>query len=399
MWVLKLLSPIQMKKLFSMFALVMAMSIFVMPVSQATVFKSAENLLVPDKIMDDAYLFTNTGSVDADVANDLYIAGGDITINGNVGQDLVVAGGRVVVMGDVLGDVRVLGGQVSIYGKVGEDVLAAGGQVDIGKKAFINGNLYVASGVLHLDGQVKGELKGYMGAAVLNGTVGKDVNLEVNNNSEEDKFIIDPAARILGNLDYKARAEIIVPAGVVQGKATFVKLEREELMKKFTAWFFLEKLFVYASSLLLALLFVVYAPKFVISAGEKIHHSALKSFGIGLLAIFGVIFGGIILMFTMVGVPLALIAFAALAIAGYIGQIFVASWIGGMMFSYKNGKVEAGKMKLFGIWALALFIYHAVSLIPFVGWAANMVLFLAGIGAFVMTKMEYAQFLRSKKML
>ena len=383
-----------MKKLFSTFALVLAMSIFVMPVSQATTFKAGENLLIPDKIMDDAYIVSNNGNVNADVANDLYIAGGNVTINGNVGQDLVVAGGRVVVMGDVLGDVRVMGGQVSIYGKVGKDVLAAAGQVDIGKKSFITGNLYVASGTLTVDGQVKGELKGFVGMMILNGIIGGNVNI-----AAQDKLVIDPAAKIFGNLDYKSRVEVKIPAGVVKGQTKFTMVERETFLKRFTAIYFVGKLFVFVSSLLLALLFVFIAPKFIISAGEKIHKSALKSFGIGLLAIFGTFVGGIILMITVVGIPLALIWFVCLMIAGYVSQLFVASWIGGLLFNYKNGKAEIGKAKLFGIWALGLFIYHAVSLIPFVGWAANMVLCLAGIGSLVMTKTEYMQFLRSKKML
>lgn len=383
-----------MKKMFSSFLLALALSMFVVPVSQAAVFKGEENLLIPEKILDDAYLFANNGSVDADVVNDLYIAGGQITINSNVGQDLVVAGGRVVVMGDVIGDIRILGGQVSIYGKVGEDVLVTGGQVEVGKKAFINGNMYVASGALVLDGQVKGELKAFTGAFIFNGTVGKNMIV-----TTEDQFVISPAAKILGNLEYKSKEEIIVPAEVVKGKTSFIKLERADYMKKFTGWFLMHKFFVYLSALLLALILVLYAPKFTISAGEKIHKSALKALGIGLLAMFGVMVGGVILLVTMIGIPLALIAFAGLAMSMYVGQIFVASWIGGMMFSYKKGKTEIGKTKLFGIWAFALFIYHAICLIPFVGWAANMVLALAGLGSLVMTKMEYMSFLKSKKML
>lgn len=383
-----------MKKLFSTFILALAMSIFVMPASQAAVFKAGENLLIPEKILNDAYLVASNGSVDADIMNDLYIAGGQVTINSNVGQDLVVTGGRVVVMGDVIGDIRILGGQVSIYGKVGEDVLVAGGQVEVGKKAFVNGNMYVASGALLLDGQIKGELKGFTGTFIFNGTVGKDMNV-----TTEDQFVISPASKILGNLEYKSKTEIIIPAEVVKGKTSFIKLERGDYMKKFTGWFLMHKFFVYLSALLLALILVLYAPKFTISAGEKIHKSAMKALGLGLLTMFSVMIGGVILMITMVGIPLALIAFAGLAMSMYIGQIFVASWIGGMMFSYKKGKTEIGKMKLFGIWALALFIYHAVCLIPFVGWAANMVLCLTGLGSLVMTKMEYMSFLKAKKML
>jgi hypothetical protein len=386
-----------MKKLFSTLALALVMSIFVTPVSEAAVFNSTENLSVPDKIMDDAYLVTDKGSIDGDILTDLYIAGGDVTINGNIGQDLVIAGGKVVVMGDVMGDIRVLGGQVSIYGKVGEDVLAAGGEVEIGKKSFVNGNLYITAGVLTVNGQVKGELKGFLGALILRGTVGKDVNVKLDD--AKDDSIIDPAAKILGNLEYKSRKELIVPAGVVTGQTKFVKVEREQLERGFSEWFFVGKLLSYLSSLLLALIFVLYAPKFVIAAGEKIHHSALKAFGFGVLAMFGIIFGGMILMVTVIGIPFSLIAFAGLMIAAYISQIFVASWIGGMMFNYKKGKTEIGKGKLFIIWALALLIYQAISLIPFVGWAANMVLCLTGIGALAMTKMEYMTFLRSKNML
>ncbi len=383
-----------MKKLFHFFALALVISVFAIPVSQAATFKSAENLLIPNKIMDDAYLVAENGSVDADVVNDLYIAGGKVTINGNVGQDLVVAGGEVIVMGDVLGDVRVIGGEVSIYGKVGEDVLVVAAGINIATKAFINGNLYATCWQLVIDGQVKGELKGLVGLFFLNGTVGKDVNVTV-----EDNFFIHKTAKILGSLEYKSREEITVPAGVVKGQTKFIKMERMSWMQKFTTWFLLEKLFMYLSALLLALLFVFVSPKFVIAAGEKIHNSALKALGIGLLTIIGVIIGGVVLTISMVGIPLAVVAFTGLIIAGYVGQIFVASWIGGHMFSYKKGKVVISKMKLFSILALALFIYHAVSLIPFVGWAANMVLCVTGIGAFVMTKMEYMTFLKSKKML
>ena len=123
---------------------------------------------------------------------------------------------------------------------------------------------------------------------------------------------------------------------------------------------------------------------------------SLLTFGIGLLIVIAAVIGGLLLTVTIIGIPLALMVFAGLLVLFYVSQVFVAAWIGGYFFNYKK---HTSKLKLFGILILTMFIYHLIGVIPYVGWALNLVLFLLGVGSIVMVKMDLMKFLRAKKMI
>lgn len=378
-----------MKKLLSsVFAL--AISFLFLPSAFAATLTAAENLVMTEKIIGDAYLVGGNASIDADITGDLYIAGGIVTINSNIGQDLVVAGGKVTVVGNVLGDIRLLGGQLAVYGKVGEDIIFAGGSADVGKTAFVNGSVIVTAGILTIDGQVKENVRGVMGMLLLNGTVGQNVSVTV-----EDSMSIADTAKILGSLEYSSLFESKIPAGVVSGTVIFNKFEKQNLLGKFTYWYFVEKLFSFLSAILLALIFVLFAPKALLSAAENTKKAVLKSFGIGLLTMIFAIVGGLILMISVIGIPLALIILAGLLIVFYTSQVFVAAWLGSYFFDYKKFK----KIKIFGILLLTMLVYHLVGIVPYLGIAVHLVLFLLGVGSIVMMKMDIMKFLKGKKML
>ncbi len=380
-----------MKKFLFPLVLAFMLVVFILPSANAAVLKGGDNLIIGEKILDDAYLLAGNGNINADVVGDLYIAGGTVTINGNVGEDLVVAGGRVTVMGDVLGDIRLIGGQVAVYGKVGEDVVVVGGQADIGKSSFVNGDLITSAGILTIDGQIKGNVRGVLGLFLLSGVVGGNVIVTV-----EDTIDIAPTAKIIGNLEYSSLFETTVPTGVVQGTVKFNKFEEDGLLESLTYWFFVEKIFSFLSSILILLLYILFAPRALISAAEMTKKAVLKSFGIGLLIVIAAVIGGLLLTVTIIGIPLALMVFAGLLVLFYVSQVFVAAWIGGYFFNYKK---HTSKLKLFGILILTMFIYHLIGVIPYVGWALNLVLFLLGVGSIVMVKMDLMKFLRAKKMI
>lgn len=383
-----------MKKISSILAIlssfILSSVLFSLPSASATTLNAAENLVITEKVEGDAYLVGGNASIDADVSGDLYVGGGSVTINANIGQDLVVAGGKVTVVGNVLGDIRLIGGQLAVYGKVGEDIIFAGGTADVGKTAFVNGSVLATAGILTIDGQVKGDVRGMMGMLLLNGTVGQNVIVTV-----EDTMSIADNAKIFGSLEYSSLFESKVPTGVVGGTVKFNKFEKDSLLEKFTYWFFIEKIFSFVSSLLLILLFVLFAPKALLSAAENTKKAVLKSFGIGLLTMIAAVVGGLILMVTIVGIPLALIIFAGLLMLFYMSQVFVAAWLGSYFFNYKKFK----KIKFFGILVLTMFIYHLIGVVPYVGWAVNLVFFLLGVGSIVMMKIDVMKFLKDKKML
>lgn len=368
----------------------LSVTAFSLPSAFATTLNAAENLIITEKVEGDAYLVGGNASIDADVSGDLYVGGGSVTINSNIGQDLVVAGGKVTVVGNVLGDIRLLGGQLSVYGKVGEDIIFAGGTADVGKTAFVNGSVLATAGILTIDGQVKGDVRGMMGMLLLNGTVGQNVIVTV-----EDTMSIADNAKILGSLEYSSLFESKVPAGVVSGTVKFNKFEKQSLLGKFTYWYFVEKLFSFLSAILLVLIFVLFAPRALLSAAENTKKAVLKSFGIGLLTMITAIVGGLILMVSIIGIPLALIILAGLMIVFYMSQVFVAAWLGSYFFNYKKFK----KIKIFGILLLTMLAYHLVGIVPYLGIAVHLVLFLLGVGSIVMMKMDVMKFLKGKKMI
>ncbi len=382
-----------MKKLLSIVTLsLLLFSIQIVPAYAIVDFNTGDNVVISRTVLDDMYILAGNTNVDADIMGDLYIAGGAITIDGNVLEDLVVVGGKVSVLGDVGGDIRVMGGQVTIFSDVGDDIVVAGGTVDVSKNSTVGGTILIAAGYLAMDGHVKEEIWGVMGALILNGTVDGDVEVTI-----EDALTISPFAKVGGDLNYSSLLEVDVPPGVVAGKINFNKFEQKETVKTTAIAYIAFKLLTYLSALLLAFLLVLFAPKILIKSSQATMENALKAFAVGVLAMIIAIVGGLILMVTVVGIPIALIVFSGVLVIYYLSQIYVSAWLAGYFINFKKRKYLRTRF-FFGI-ALALLAYNLVSLIPLVGWIFNLVLFLVGAGSLLLIKKDYIAFLRAKKMI
>ncbi len=381
-----------MKKLIVSLLAIMSLSIFALPMASAVTLSAAENVIITQNILDDAYFVTGNADVQAEVFGDLHVFGGNVTINGTIHEDLIVAGGRVNVNGEVKGDLRVAGGQVSILGNVGDDLLVAGGQVDVGPNATIGGTLAAGSGILTMDGVVKEDIKAGVGIFILNGSVEGDTIITV-----EDSFTIGPDAKIMGNLKYSAFLEIDIPENVVGGEISFNKFdEKEAALEEVTHLYIMTKIFSYFASLLLLLLLVLFTPKTLTMSAKMTKENPIKTFGVGVLVMLVGLVAPLVLVLTIIGLPLALITAAMLIVLIYMSKLFVAAWMSSYIIDYKK-KIK--KTKLFGVLALSLLAYYLIGSIPLVGWIIHLVLFLIGAGAAVLSDFEYFKFLKSKKMI
>lgn len=380
-----------MKKILISFSVALFLLSLALPTALAVTIEAGENVLTNQSILDDAYVLAGNANIKADVFGDLYIGGGSVVIDGDIHEDLVVGAGMVTVSGDVLGDLRVIGGKVAVYGNVGDDLILVSGQVDLGKNSVVGGSILAGTGILTMDGVVKEDVRGGMGMLFLNGEVGGDVIVTV-----EDKFIIDEKAKIGGNLKYSALLEANVPKGVVQGKTSFNKFERDSILQNLTYVFLIHKALSFVSALLILLLLVIFVPKILIKSGEITKANILKSFGVGLLTMIAGLIVPLILMFSVVGVPLGLISFAALMILMYLAKIFAASWAASYFI---NAKKKLSKWKIFSLISAALFAYYLISLVPYVGLLAEAVLFLIGAGSLVLLKIEYVKMMKAKKLI
>ncbi len=357
----------------------------------AVTLQVGENFEIKETLLDDAYVMAAKADIDADINGDLYITGGQVTVNGNILEDLVVGGGKVTVNGNVTGDIRVLGGQIMINGNVGDDVVGAGGQIDISRDSVIGGSVLAGTGVLTIDGKVLEDVRGGIGAFILNGVVERNIMITV-----EDTIDIDENAYIGGNLKYSALIEGNVPSGVVKGETSFNAFEKENVVEELTYFFLLEKFVNFLAAVLLMVFMVLLMPKMLINGGKLANENVLRSFGIGLLTVIAAFIGFIILMITIVGIPFALILMSLMIIVVYLAKIFTCAWIGSYFLNYKR---KVSVTKLFSVLTLILFAYYLVGMIPFIGWIINIALFLIGVGTVVVTKLDYFKMMKKKKLI
>lgn len=380
-----------MKKLFANLSLLAVLFALSVTTASATDFKMGENVLLEGTTVGDQYLLGGNITVKSDIAGDLYVAGGNVTINGNVANDTVIAGGKVNIMGNVSGDLRVIGGQVAVYGNISEDLVISGGQVDIGKNAVINGDVFAGAGILSIDGSVVKGLHGVLGTLMLNGSVGGDIVINV-----QDKMEIASSARVGGSFNYTSMIASQIPTGVVSGKVSFNKFQTEEAKESLLYLYLAERIWSFAGILILALLMSFLAPNLLKKAPAVTKENILKAFGIGLLTMIGAFIGSLILFTTLVGIPLAMIVLAAACIATYLAKIFVALFLTSYVF--KLNKV-ASSIKLFGIITIGLVAYYLIGMIPVVGWIINFIMIIIALGTIVTLKMEVYKHLRAKKLV
>lgn len=380
------------KIIFSLLSFVIFSSLLTLPAS-AAVLSAGENLLVNENVLDDAYFVAGSADVKGDIFGDAYIAGGNVVIGGNIQEDLVIAGGKVNIIGNVGGDVRVLGGQVSIFGNVGDDLVVVGGQVDVGKNAVVGGSLISSAGMVTVDGEVKEDLRGVAGTLILNGKINHNVDVIVQND-----ISVAYSAKVGGNFSYSSLIESQIPKNVVAGKITFNKTVNEEKFGDAARDIAMSKVLSYVSALIVLALICAFFKNYVVKSSEFAKQNVMKSMGIGLIALISCFMGGLLLVFTMVGVPLGMMAFVVGLIFLYLGKIFAAIWIGGYFGKFEKNK-KLNEFTLFLWCALGLLAYFVVGLIPFAGWLANAGASLVGIGMMVYMKVDYFKLLKAKKLI
>ncbi len=125
-----------------------------------------------ETVTTDLYVAAGTVTIDGTVEGDLVATGGTLSLNGTIDGDVIAAGATIRVGGDVTGDVRAAGGQVVVAGPVGEDVLIAGGQVELAADGAAGGDLIVSGGQVTVAGDVTGSIAGTAGTYSRTGQVG-----------------------------------------------------------------------------------------------------------------------------------------------------------------------------------------------------------------------------------
>ena len=259
-------------------------------------------------------------------------AGNGVTINGTYDKDLFAAGNVVTV---------------SEEAKVGRDVFIAGNVVTI--RTNISGDLFVAANKLVLD----------------NVEITGDVNVIVN--------IIEykGEVKIGKTLTRNSNAKITGEAASLGKEETYVINEpSNNPMMALVA-----TLFGIASKLVVMIIFMLIGKNFfkalVDLIGSATSNDMTKIVLIGLGLFIAVPLAAVALLFTVIGLPAALIALGGYAILMYLGSIVTAIYLNERFFKIKNGMIGA----LIGIVLLGV-----LSTAPYLGSLVSLIASVFGFG-------------------
>lgn len=371
-----------MKKLFGfLVASLLAVNMFFPVVAEAKIdFRSGEELDLTSQSFEDDLMAAGaflTG--DFQVNGDAFVAGSMVGIGGVYGDDLNVVGSQVDISGKVADDLRVAGGDVSVDMEIDGNLLLAGGQVVIADDTVVEGDAYVAGGNVMIGGHVMGDLYVTGGRVVLDGLFDGNVVID----AEEVK--VDDNTEILGNFDYTSTKELDnTLAGQVVGDINFTRYV-EQTGRAAGAGLGMIGIIGHITDfivglimlLVVGLVLVLLAPGFTDNANSFFIKKMGWSLLIGLVAIIVWVVVSVFLLFTIIGIPLAIISFALFGIALYVAKVLAGFSIGSVLI----GRKKTGWATMVFALVLGLLVYEIITVIPLIGWIFNAIFVCTAVGA------------------
>ena len=345
----------------------------------AFVPRAGSNVVFSETIKDDLYMtggsVTLNGMIDGDVA----VAGGALEINGPVSGGVLAAGGALRITSVIGRNLRAAGGTLSVEARVARDAILAGGTVNvtqsaqIGRDLVAGGGNVTVSGLVGRDAVIRGE------NVIIGGTVHGNARVRAN------RIVLLPTARIGEKLRYSAAVPIEIQSGAQISGGT-EQVPAPGRAPKAAVLFGQVWARVAEALALLALGLVVFdvAPGGASAVVNEMGHRFGRSVLAGFVLLVAVPVAAVLVMITVIGIPLSLMALLLYLATVYPGQIFVAGWLGDLLLRV-GGRAGGGARAATWSVVVGTIVLVLLFAIPYGGWAIRLVAIVAGFGALWMT--------------
>jgi len=328
-----------------------------------------------DVISGNFYAVGQNITIDGSIGGDLIVAGQTVNVNGSVAGDVIAVGQNITVNGPVGGNIRAAGNSLTVNGSVARNVSALGADVILGPESHVGWDVYLAGRTVETRGIIDDSLNGYASQALIAGKVGKSVNLNLarNNNSS---LTVAGTAVINGDLTYSSRnAAAISGSASVAGKTTH-DLPAISTTNQALAWLWREMFAIFAA-LMVGLVLIFGLPNLTRGILKKLEKAPTKMLLPGLIIMLILPPISLILAFTVIGLPLALILMALWLIASYAARIIAALWLGRLILS----QISRRERPLAWSLILGVIVLWLLGAIPLVGWIISLLAAWLGLGA------------------
>lgn len=305
----------------------------------------------------DIYICQSVVNISNDVSGNAYIIGDDVTISGRIEGDLfVIAKTLTVNEGYIYNNIFALANNIHFNGVV-YNFYACANSINIDSKGFIFRDMKAMAENINISGGV--QRNAFLGTSNLT-------------------FADDSSTHIGGNLEYSSEKEITVPEGTVLGEVKFNQETTTSTPKSHSILsYVVDLLKTLLFTFVIVLLLLWLTPKFVKNIGNTGVNKALASLGIGLLSPICLTIAGVILIFTIIGLPIFICTMFAFLLLTYIGFAVTSLFFGKLLT--KQFKME-GNINLILFTLLSSLALWIIGQIPFVGWLVLFVAYMFGVG-------------------
>ncbi len=284
-----------------------------------------DRVLVPaDETVDDTLVAAgNTVTVDGTITGNLIAAAHRVVVRGTVKGDLMTVAERIEIEGAVLGNVLAGADTLVLRGSVGRSLYGGGSTLRVDGPGRVDGDLLSFAEDLDLDGRVGRDLVVGAGLVNVRGRVGRDASIRARHLHLEGPAAVggDLLVRVHDAADAKVDAGVVV-SGKKETRVT--PKERSRYVRpSFYAWRIVWLIAAFLTGLVLHALWPGLFPLRLPATG-----ALWRTAGFGFLAFVALPVGAVILMLTLVGLPLGLLALALWLASLYVAKVLVATLVG-----------------------------------------------------------------------
>lgn len=330
------------------------------------------------------------------VADDLYIAGKTVRIEGRVEGDLYTVGENIFVTGTITGDTTSIGNDLTIEGNIGQDAYLVGRTITL-NRAKVSDSLHMAGQniLVSSDTLLGGSLLSAGNNIRNDATIARSLMLagvSIYHNAPVlgearlagETVTLGPKTTIAKDLTYYLTPEEgkLDSQAVVKGKTNVVtepeewrrnRMQDKENQQNFMLIY---RVWAYVGMLLVGGVFIWLLHKPLNMAVLALHNNSLAALGSGLLISILTIPALVLLSLTIIGIPLAALAFPLYLLLLYAGKIVFVLAIARTVSASASIKLTP-LMEMF----VGVTLLHLLKLIPVGGFFLGMIATWIGVGA------------------
>lgn len=254
--------------------------------SEDYVLPGEDELISKDLFVTDIGDYNITKTIDGNS----FIIGNNVTIDSEMAGDIFIIANKLTINEDgaVYGNIFIIANEINIDGIIYDLYALCSGNINITQNAIVYRDIHATAKKLNLLGRV-----------------GRNVEI-----TATDLVLDSNYTMIYGNLNYDTTNNVLIPEGVVTGEITPVKTTKSVPALDLL----LEAISAIVFAIVIWLLMMWLAPKFVEKAAGYVPSKLLVSTGLGVLTIIAVPIVSFVLMFTIVGVNVSFALIGILAV-------------------------------------------------------------------------------------